>query len=52
MTRRNYNIKTDNGNTSSKAYRYVRMAAALLMLLPVASCTDFLTEDLKGDFSS
>ena len=52
MTRRNYNIKTDNGNTSSKAYRYVRMAAALLMLLPVASCTDFLTEDLKGDFAS
>ncbi|HCT70391.1 MAG TPA: RagB/SusD family nutrient uptake outer membrane protein, partial [Bacteroidales bacterium] len=52
MGKRYNTSKTDKGKMSNPAPRFVRMVTALMLLLPVAACTDFLTEDLKGDFSS
>ncbi|HPR27078.1 MAG TPA: hypothetical protein PLG29_11990, partial [Lentimicrobium sp.] len=52
MKKRYITSETDNGKMRNPASRFMRMVAALLLLLPVAACTDFLTEDLKGDFAS
>lgn len=51
MKKRYITSKTDYGKVYNPASRFVWMLAVLL-LFPVAACTDFLTEDLKGDFAS
>lgn len=52
MKKRYNTSETDKGKIYNPASRFLRMVAVLLLLLPVAACTDFLTEDLKGDFAS
>lgn len=51
MKKRYITSETDKDKLRNSVFRFVRMLAVLL-LFPLAACTNFLTEDLKGDFAT